>query len=72
MGRIIYCNPKITYTPRLAKEYLACVLQSWKKVLGHLSISGRSPTHTGPTPPLTPQTMLDACIKNFFPSFIFV
>ena len=22
--------------------------------------------HTGPTPPLTPQTMLDACIQNFF------
>ena len=24
------------------------------------------PIHTGPTPPLTPQTMLDACIQNFF------
>ena len=23
---------------------------------------GRFPIHTGPTPPLTPQTMLDACI----------
>ena len=22
--------------------------------------------HTGPTPPLTPQTMFDACIQNFF------
>ena len=22
--------------------------------------------HTGRTPPLTPQTMLDACIQNFF------
>ena len=22
--------------------------------------------HTGPTPPLIPQTMLDACIPNFF------
>ena len=26
----------------------------------------RFPIHTGPTPPLTPQTMLDACIHNFF------
>ena len=26
---------------------------------------GRFPIHTGPTPPLTPQTMLDACIQNF-------
>ena len=27
---------------------------------------GRFPIHTGPAPPLTPQTMLDACIQNFF------
>ena len=27
---------------------------------------GRFPIHTSPTPPLTPQTMLDACIQNFF------
>ena len=27
---------------------------------------GRFPIHSGPTPPLTPQTMLDACIPNFF------
>ena len=27
---------------------------------------GGFPIHTGPTPPLTPQTMLDACIQNFF------
>ena len=26
----------------------------------------RFPIHTGPTPSLTPQTMLDACIQNFF------
>ena len=26
---------------------------------------GRFPIHTGPTPPLTPQIMLDACIQNF-------
>ena len=27
---------------------------------------GRFPIHTGPTPSLTPQTMLDACILKFF------
>ena len=27
---------------------------------------GRFPIHTGPTPPLTTQTKLDACIQNFF------
>jgi len=26
---------------------------------------GRFPIHTGPTPPLTPQIMLDACIQSF-------
>ena len=27
---------------------------------------GRFPIHTGPAPPLCPQTMLDACIQNLF------
>ena len=27
---------------------------------------GRFPIHNGPTPPLSPQIMLDACIENFF------
>ena len=27
---------------------------------------GRFPIHTAPTPPLIPQTMLDACIQNLF------
>ena len=26
----------------------------------------RFPIHTSPTPPFTPQTMLDACLQNFF------
>ena len=30
---------------------------------------GRFPIHTGPTPPLTPQTMLDGCILTFFSEF---
>ena len=40
--------------------------QSWTKVLGHFCISGRFSIHAGPTPSLTPQTMLDTCIQNFF------
>ena len=36
------------------------------KSLGTLFFVSRS------TPPLTPQTMFDACIQNFFPSFNFV
>ena len=30
---------------------------------------GHFPIHTGPTPTLTPQTMLDACLQNFFSEF---
>ena len=33
---------------------------------------GYFPINTGPTPPLTPQKMLDEFIQNFFPSFNFV
>ena len=36
------------------------------KSLGSLAFLGRFPIHTGPTPPLTPKTMLDVCIQNFF------
>ena len=35
--------------------------QSWTLVL-----LGHFPVYPGPTPPLTPQTMLDACIQKFF------
>ena len=31
---------------------------------------GRFPIHTYPAPLLTPQTKLDACFQNFFPSFL--
>ena len=43
--------------------------QPWTKVLGHFRISGAFPIHTGPTRPLTPQTMLDASITEFFFEF---
>ena len=36
------------------------------KSLGTLAFLGRFEIHTGPTPALTPQTLLDACIHNFF------
>ena len=42
---------------------------AWTKVFGHLCVSGAFPIHIGPTPPLTPQTMLDACIQTFFSEF---
>ena len=44
----------------------SCKLQSWTKVWDTSVFLGRFPIHTGPTPPLTPQTMLDMCIQNFF------
>ena len=41
-----------------------------KTKMGHLiCVVGHFLIHTGPTPSLTPQTMLDTCIQNFFPSF---
>ena len=33
---------------------------------------GRFPIHTYPAPPLTPQTTLDACFQNFFPSLLLI
>ena len=36
------------------------------KSLGTLAFLGRFSIHTGPTPPLTQQTILDACIQNYF------
>ena len=41
-------------------------LQLWTKVLGHFCVSGVFSNSHRPTPSLTPQTMLDACIQNFF------
>ena len=46
--------------------------QSWAKVWDTFAFLGRFPIYTGPTPPLTPQTMLDECIQNFFPIFNFL
>ena len=37
-----------------------------QKSWGTFAFLKRFPIQTGPTPPLTPQTMLDACIQNFF------
>ena len=35
--------------------------KSWDAI----AFLGRFPIHKGPTPPLTPQTMLDACVQKF-------
>ena len=37
-----------------------------QKSLDTSAFLGRFPIHTGPTPPLTPQTVLHACMQNFF------
>ena len=42
--------------------------KSW----GTFELLRRFPIHTYPAPPLTPQTTLDACFQNFFPSLNFV
>ena len=57
-------------------ECLLCRMFFWTKTGFHLFHSpsqfmdivflGCFPIHTGLTPPLTPQTILDACIQNFF------
>ena len=41
-------------------------VQSWTKVWDTFTFLGCFPIHTGLNPPLTPQTMLDACTQNFF------
>ena len=39
----------------------------YSTILGRtFAFLGRFPIHGGPTPTLTPQTMWDACIQNFF------
>ena len=46
--------------------YLFCNYNHGQKSWDTFGFLGRFPIHTGPTPPLTPQTTLDACIQNFF------
>ena len=51
-----------TRTERVCKPLFAKALKlqsCWTKVLGHFAFLGHFPIHTGPTPPLAPQTMLD-------------
>ena len=38
----------------------------WQKSRDTFAFLGHFPIHTGPAPPLTPQTTLDASTKNFF------
>ena len=66
------CNCKGVYniayyqTVSLLLLVSSCKLQSWTKVWDTSVFLGCFPIHTGPTPPLTPQTTLDVCIQNFF------
>ena len=46
-------------------DVLRALITIMDKVLRYFCILGRFPIHTGPTPPLTPQTKLDACMQNF-------
>ena len=58
----------ISYQPKLGFRYLTMTKQSqvlleckeYVKYLNH------GQKYTGPTPPFTPQTILDVCIQNFF------
>ena len=42
-------------------------LSHGQKSRDNFAFLGRFSIHIGPTPPLTPQTMLDECIQNLFP-----
>ena len=42
-----------------------CPYNHGQKSWDTFAFLGRLPINTGPTPPLTPQTMLDTCIQNF-------
>ena len=57
-----------TSTGDREKNWLAddCDYNHGQKSWDTFAFLGHFPIHTGPTPPLTPQTMLDACIQNFF------
>ena len=60
-------------TSQICSQVKIFHLQSLTKVLEHLHfLNGCFPIHTCPTPPLTPQTTLDACIQNFFWVFFLI
>ena len=52
----------IVYSP----SFFSLIYNHGQKSWDTFVFLGRFPIHTGPTHPLTPQTMLDACIQNFF------
>ena len=47
------------------RSQLAVSYNLGQKSWDAIAFLGRFPIHKGPTPPLTPQTMLDACVQNF-------
>ena len=67
-------HPKSLFTPLralyrivtfLVEARLAVSYYLGQKSWDTIAFLGRFPIHKGPTPPLTPQTMLDACVQNF-------
>ena len=68
---IYHCWQKHLYTMSTDKWYSFNIwyLQSWtrgQETWDIFAFLGCFPIHTGPTAPLTPQTMLNTCIQNFF------
>ena len=62
-------SPHYTRCLFLLQVITSCVLAFFSYNHGQtswdtFSFLGHFPIHTGPPPPLTPQTMLDACIQN--------
>ena len=69
-----FCNgAQLHYTSLLSEgSHIGWVLTPYwiyndgQKSWDTFAFLGCFPIHTGPAPPLIPQTMLDACIQNFF------
>ena len=52
----------IVYSP----SFFSLIYHHGQKSWDTFAFPGRFPIHTGPSPPLTPQTILDACVQNNF------
>ena len=66
-----HCRP---WSPQELITASAICFEFWtynhgRKSWDTFAFLGRFPIHTGPTPPLTPQTVLHACIQNFISEF---
>ena len=64
--RLLFQSKKARVVCSVISSKKQVIVQSWTKVLGYFCVSGALSNLHSPTPPLTPQTMLDACIQNVF------